>query len=232
MPASSGRGTAQYTSVHQVVSTPVQTAGRNPQPPAGSALLGSQARDVDVSASSFRNLLIGGGSTGLLTVLCAAALVDQGSGLWLWVWQIFFAALFLWFLAGSRGALASRGFLIDRSGLYVRSRGEVIGVSWDEISAVGVGDQPWIHNRRPTNPERQQAIEFFPADGAFPDRHPELDRWLIEEPPPRQGLPTIRYRFHIPPLSGVPKAIERAMEPIAPRKWLGHYKREPLPPRV
>lgn len=232
IPAAPRAGTAQYTSTHRVAGP----AGRNPRdngspsPPAGSALLGSQARDVDVSASSFRNFLVGGGLSGLLTVLCAAAMVNNGSSIMMWIWQLVFGIVFLWFLSGSRGMLASRGFLLDRSGFYMRTRGEVFGVEWSEIMAIGVGNLPWIEHRRPVNPERRQALEFFPSDGAFPDRHPELDRWLVEEPAPMPGLPSIRYRFHLPPLSRLSRSVEHAVQTAEPRKWVGHYRRATPPP--
>src|SRR5437763_12810154 len=47
--------------------------------------LGPDAQDVDVSAASFRLLLIGGGISGFLTVLCAASLVDKGSSASTWL---------------------------------------------------------------------------------------------------------------------------------------------------
>jgi hypothetical protein len=190
------------------------------------ALLDPRARDVDVSSSSFRNLLIGGGFSGLGTILCAADISQRGGGLWTWFWQLAFAVVFLWFVTASRGILSGRGFLVDRSGLYMRTRGEVFGVSWDEISAAGVSTQPWIHQRRLAHPGRRCAFEFFPADRGFSARHPELERWLIDDRPPRPGLPTTRYRFFLPPLSRIPKQLEESVRTMAPRVWVGKYRRE------
>ncbi len=198
--------------------------------PIGATGLGTQARDVDISVSSFRNLLVGGGITGFGTVLCAAALATQGSGVWLWVWQLLFGMAFCWFLAASPGALSSRGVLFDHTGLYVRDRGDVVGVGWDEIHGVGVGTLPWIKQGRLANPQRKQAFELYPSDPMFPTRHPHLERWRVHEPPPMHGLPGVRYRFHLPPLSGLPRRLQRAVQSVAPRKWIGRYHREPLPP--
>ncbi|WP_188985420.1 hypothetical protein [Saccharopolyspora thermophila] len=219
------RDTARYTS-----GPPPEPATRV-QPGVGHrpVLLSADAHDVDVSASSFRMLLVGGGISGLLTVLMAAALVNSGSSVGLWIGQLVFSVLFLWFITASRGMLSSRGFLIDRSGFYARTRGEVFGVAWDEIKAVGVGTLPWIQNSRPVAPERRQALEFYPADPGFAARHPELDRWLVAEPPSMPGLPGERYRFHLPPFSRLPRNLEAAVQAVAPQKWVGQYKRR-LPP--
>lgn len=214
------------------VSGPATRAfGRGQDAPAAT-LLGADARDVDVSAAAFRNLLVGGGVSGFLTILCAAALVDNGGSVWLWLWQLLFGVLFLWFLSAARGALSSRGFLLDHSGLYARTRGEVYGVSWDEIGAVGIGSLPPVQQKRPVHPDRRRALEFYPADSAFAARHPELERWRVEEPAPMPGLPGVRYRFHLPPLSRLPRQLERAVQHAAPRKWVGQYRRHlPQQPR-
>lgn len=75
-------------------------------------------------------------------------------------------------------------------------------------------------------------MELYPADPRFPERHPEFDRWLIEEPAPVPGLPGLRYRFHLPPMTRVPRRIEHAVQTVAPRKWVGRYGRQlPAPPR-
>lgn len=190
------------------------------------------ARDIDVSASSFRNLLVGGGITGLGTFLCAAGIAESGGGLWLWFWQLVFAAGFLWFVHASRGMFSGRGFMVDRNGLYVRTKGEIYGVSWEEISAAGVGSLPWIQHRRPVHPGRRQAFELYPADQGFAARHPEFQRWLVDDRPPIRGLPVTRYRFYLPPLSRLPRQLETAVQEMAPRKWVGHYRRElPKPQR-
>ncbi|MEV4644049.1 hypothetical protein [Saccharopolyspora sp. NPDC049426] len=221
------RGTARYTSGRQ--------AAEPHPPPAGApapTMLGADAHDIDVSSASFRSLLIGGGISGLGTVLIAAALVNNGSTAGMWFWQLVFGVAFLWFVMGSRGMLRGRGFLIDRSGFYARTMGEVVGVDWREIKAVGIGALPWIENKRPVNPERRRALEIYPADAGFMDRHPELDRWLVEEPPTVQGLPPDRYRFHLPPFSRLPKDLEAAVKDIAPQKWVGQYRRHlPRPPQ-
>ncbi|MBA8825228.1 hypothetical protein FHX42_002579 [Saccharopolyspora lacisalsi] len=201
------------------------TATRDSAPPGGPSILGRDARDIDISATAFRNLIIGGGISGFLTVVCAAALSGSGSGFWLWLWQLLFGVIFLWFLISSRGVLSSRGFLVDRGGLYARTRGEVFGITWREIGAVGVGSLPWIQNKRPTHPERRQALEIYPADADFPERHPELERWRVEETAPMPGLPGVRYRFHLPPLSRLPHRMEQAVQSVAPRKWVGQYRR-------
>ncbi|MBB5155346.1 hypothetical protein [Saccharopolyspora phatthalungensis] len=222
------RGTARYASGQAGSPDPATRV----QPGGGHrpTLLGADAHDVDVSASSFKALLIGGGVSGLLTVLVAAALVNSGSSVFMWIWQLVFGVLFLWFITASRGMLNSRGFLIDRSGFYARTRGEVFGVSWDEIKAVGIGTLPWIQHRRPVAPERRQALELYPADPGFPTRHPELERWRVEESPSMPGLPGERYRFHLPPFSRLPKELEGAVQTVAPQKWVGHYKRHLPPP--
>jgi hypothetical protein len=184
------------------------------------------ARDIDVSASSFRNLLVGGGITALGTVLCAASIAEGGGGPWVWFWQLVFAGGFLWFVSGSRGIFSGRGFMVDRKGLYVRTRGEVFGAPWEEISAAGIGSLPWIQHRRPVHPGRRRAFEFYPADHGFGARHPEFQRWLVEERPPIRGLPATRYRFFLPPLSRLPRALQTSVQEVAPRKWVGHYRRE------
>ncbi|WP_093146778.1 hypothetical protein [Saccharopolyspora antimicrobica] len=219
-----GRGTARYTSERpemQEPATRVQLgAGHRP------VVLGAEAQDVDVSASSFRTLLIGGGISGLFTVLIAATLVNKGSSVGLWIWQLVFGVIFLWFINGSRGMFSGRGFLLDRSGFYVRTYGQVFGVPWDEIKAAGIGALPWIENRRPVSPERRKALEIYPADPGFAARHPELERWRVTEPASMPGMPGERYRFHLPPFSRVPKTLEAAVQDIAPQKWVGHYRRQ------
>jgi hypothetical protein len=213
-------GTAKYPE------PPPAARSGGEHPPHGATLLGAQAQDVDVSANSFRNLLVGGGISGFLTVLCAASLVNQGGGVGLWIWQLVFGVIFLWFVGASRGMLSSRGFLLDRSGFYARTRGEVVGVAWGEIKAVGVGSLPWIQHNRPVHPERRQALEIYPADPGFDARHPELERWRIDEPASMPGLPGVRYRFHLPPFSRLPRQLEHAVQMVAAQKWVGHYKRE------
>ncbi|CAM05408.1 hypothetical protein A8924_6583 [Saccharopolyspora erythraea NRRL 2338] len=225
------RGTARYTSEQSARGEDRTVRAQPPHsaPPPGRAVpvvLGADAQDVDVSASSFRTLLIGGGISGLLTVLCAATLANKGSTVGMWIWQLVFGVIFLWFATSSRGMLSSRGFLFDRGGFYARTRGEVVGVSWDEIAAVGVGTLPWIQHNRPVPPDRRVALEFYPADAGFAARHPEFDRWRIEEPPSMPGLPGERYRFHLPPFSKLARSVEHAVQTVAPRKWVGHYKRE------
>ncbi|TWG09090.1 hypothetical protein [Saccharopolyspora dendranthemae] len=219
------RGTARYTG-----GRPAAEPHRPLAAAPGPALLGADARDVDVSAASFRTLLIGGGISGLGTVLIAATLANNGSTPGMWFWQLVFGVAFLWFLMGSRGTLRGRGFLIDRSGFYARTTGEVVGVDWREIKAVGIGTLPWIENKRPVNPERRRALEIYPADAGFVERHPELERWWVEEPPTVQGLPPDRYRFHLPPFSSLPKELESAIKDIAPQKWVGQYRRHLPPP--
>lgn len=219
------RSTARYTSQGQAG---YPAAAPGPQP----TLLGADARDVDVSAAGFRSLLIGGGISGLGTVLAAASLANNGSSVGMWIWQLIFAGAFIWFVLGSRGMLRGRGFLIDRSGFYARTMGEVYGVDWSEIKAVGIGTLPWIQDRKLVNPERRRALEIYPADPGFAERHPEMERWWIEERPTVQGLPPDRYRFHLPPFSRLPKELERAIRDIAPQKWIGTYRRElPRPPQ-
>ncbi|MHA6805435.1 hypothetical protein [Salinifilum ghardaiensis] len=217
-------GTRRYTAGHDQ-SPPAPAA----QPPRAS-LLSPQACDVDVSSSSFRLLLVGGGTSGLLTVLCAAALAFDGHSAGVWIWQLVFGIVFVWFVISARGMLNSRGFLLDHSGLYVRTRGEVFGVPWQEISAVGVGALPWVENRRPVHPERRVALEFYPTDPGFAERHPDWERWRVVEPPSVSGTPGERYRFHLPPFSRVPKQLERAVRGIAPRTWIGQYRRHLPPP--
>jgi hypothetical protein len=208
--------------------TRVYSVPPRPQQPqaSGATLLGAQAQDVDVSASSFRNLLVGGGISGFFTILSAASLEYRGSSVQAWFWQLLFGVIFLWFLSASRGMMSSRGFLFDRSGFYVRTRGEVFGVAWGEISAIGIGTVPWIQHRRPVHPGQRQALELYPADPGFPGRHPEFERWLINEPAPMSGLPTVRYRFHLPPFTRLPRHLEDAVQAVASRKWVGQYKRE------
>ncbi|MDR7301103.1 hypothetical protein [Haloactinomyces albus] len=226
------RATAQYPEQRPHASGPAtKTYAKDQDVPAAPApMLGVEARDVDVSAAAFRNLLVGGGISGFLTVLCAAALSGSGGSVWLWIWQIVFGAIFLWFLASAKGTLSSRGFLLDRGALYARTRGEVFGVPWDEIVAAGVGSLPPIQQKRMVPPDRRRAFEFYPADSAFVHRHPEFERWRVEEPAPMPGLPGIRYRFHLPPLSRLPRHLEHAVQDVAPQKWIGHYRRE-LPPQ-
>ncbi|KAA5832711.1 hypothetical protein ABT337_12910 [Saccharopolyspora hirsuta] len=219
-----GRTTARYTSERAAVQEPATRV--QPGPGHRPTVLGADARDVDVSASSFKALLIGGGISGLCTVLIAATLVNQGSSVGLWIWQLVFGVIFVWFIAGSRGVLNGRGFLIDRSGFYARTSGEVFGVAWDEIKAVGIGTLPWIQHRRPVAPERRQALEFYPADPGFAARHPELERWRVTEPASMPGMPGERYRFHLPPFSRLPKTLEAAVQDVAPQKWVGHYRRQ------
>lgn len=222
-------GTSRLTT--QRVESPEPRTRVDPAPQQQSSQVGltSSARDVDVSAVAFRTLLIGGGTTGLLTVLCAATLVNKGSSVGMWVWQLVFGVLFLWFLNVSRGMLNGRGFVFDRSGFYPRTRGEVFAVPWNEITAVGVGSLPWVDQRRPVAPERRHALEFYPADPGFAERHPELERWRIEEPAPMRGLPGERYRFHFPPFSRLPKRFESVVQQFAPQQWVGAYRRK-LPP--
>lgn len=208
-------------------------AGRAPgsSERSGRAMLAADARDVDVSAASFRNLVVGGGVSGFVTVLCAAALVDSAGSAWLWLWQLISGVAFLWFVSSARGSMSSRGFLIDRTAFYARTRGEVFGIPWSEIGAAGIGARPLVENRRPVHPERRRALELYPADPAFPARHPELERWRVEEPAPISGLPGVRYRFHLPPLSRLPHRLEEAVTASAGRKWVGHYRRHlPQPP--
>ncbi|MBQ6644115.1 MAG: hypothetical protein IJH84_24215 [Saccharopolyspora sp.] len=209
--------------------TRVYGRDERPQEPAAPIGLGPEARDVDVSAGTFRMLLLGGGVSGFLTVLCAATLVNRGNTVGMWIWQLVFGVVFLWFAFSASGMLNSRGFLVDRSGFYARTRGEVFGVPWKEISAIGIGRLPWIEQNRPVHPERRVALEFYPADAGFSSRHPELERWLVEEPPSVADTPGVRYRFHLPPFSRVPRAVEQAVQTSAPRKWIGHYRRH-LPP--
>lgn len=43
-------------------------------------------------------------------------------------------------------------------------------------------------------------------------------------------LPYERYRFYLPPISRLPKALEAAVQEVADRKWIGQYRRElPVP---
>jgi hypothetical protein len=193
-------------------------------------MLSPDAQDVDVSAGSFRNLLLGGGISGFFTVLFAAGLVDNPSGAGLWLGQIVAVMLFALFVRSAGGMLRSRGFLFDRSAFYARTQGEVFGVAWEEISAVGVGSLPWVQYRKPVSPERRHAVELYPADPGFPRRHPELERFLVEEPAPMPGLADIRYRFHLPPMTRVPRRVEHAVQTVAPRKWIGRYRRQLPPP--
>ena len=196
----------------------------------GSGLLSPDAQDVDVSAGNFRNLLAGGGLSGFCTVLFAAGLVSNPSSPGLWLGQIVFVMLFAYFARSASGMLRSRGFLFDQGGFYARTCGEVFGVTWGEISAVGIGSLPWVQDKRPVSPERRHAMELYPADPGFPDRHPELERFLVQEPAPMPGLADLRYRFHLPPMTRVPRRIEHAVQTVAPRKWIGRYGRQ-LPPR-
>ncbi|KEI43076.1 hypothetical protein [Saccharopolyspora rectivirgula] len=218
------RGTARLTAPGERIPEAARGGRRRP------VLLGPGARDVDVSASSFRTFLLGGGISGLVAVLCAANLAYQGNSVGAWLLQLVSAVVFGYFLVGSRGMLNSRGFLFDRSGFYARTKGEVFGVAWDEIAAVGVSTLSFLQARRVVSPERRVALEFFPADPGFAERHPELDRWLVEEPPPMPDLPYERYRFYLPPISRLPKALEAAVQEVAGRKWIGQYRRElPVP---
>lgn len=201
------------------------------RPPATHAVgLGPEARDIDVSAESFRLLVIGGGSSGLVTVMCAASLAHNGNSLSTWLWQLVSGVVFLWFATSAKGMLRSRGFLVDRYGFYARTQGEIFGVSWSEISAIGIGSLPWVQGRRPVHPLRRQAIEFYAADPGFVSRHPELERWRVDEPATVPGLPNFRYRFFLPPLSRVPRQMERAVTELTGRKWIGRYRRA-LPAR-
>jgi len=203
-----------------------------PEPAPGgrtAGMLSPDAQDVDVSAGSFRNLLVGGGLSGFFTVLFAAGLVNNPSSPGLWLGQIVSVMVFALFVRSAGGMLRSRGFLFDRGAFYARTRGEVFGVPWEEIAAVGIGSLPWQQHRRPTSPERRHAMELYPADPGFPGRHPELERFLVEEPAPMPGLADIRYRFHLPPMTRVPRRVEHAVQTVAPRKWIGRYGRQ-LPP--
>ncbi|GAB3544134.1 hypothetical protein J2S53_004381 [Actinopolyspora lacussalsi] len=195
-------------------------------------LLGEHARDIDVSAAAFRNLAVGGGISGFLTVLCAAALADSPGGVWLWIWQLVFGVCFVWFITSAKGSLSGRGFLVDQRGICPRTSGEVFAVPWDEVAAAGIGSLRPIENRRLVHPGRRRCLELFPADSAFPGRHPELERWRVEEPPPMQGLPSVRYRFHLPVLSRLPKRLEQAVQAAAPRVWVGNYRRRPPTPET
>ena len=139
--------------------------------------------------------------------------------------------VFLWFLVSARGMLSSRGFLFDRGGFYARTRGEVFGVPWSEISAVGVGTLPPVQHRRPIVPDQRHALEISPSDPGFAARHPQLERWRVEEQPSMPGLPGERYRFHLPPVGRLPKTLESAVQSVAPSKWVGHYRRQLPPPQ-
>ncbi|QGK71147.1 hypothetical protein GIY23_17930 [Allosaccharopolyspora coralli] len=223
--ATTPRRTSPYAEQQTRAYSPPSPPQQQPQ----RTMISSEARDVDVSAASFRNLLVGGGLSGFGVVVCAAVLVD-GGGPWLWVAQLLTFVVFLYFVASSRGVLSSRGFLFDGSGFYARTRGEVCGVAWSEISAVGIGTLPMIEHKRPVHPERRRALEVYPADPGFGERHPELDRWLVEDRPPMQGLPGVRYRFHLPPMNRMPRDLERAVQAFASRKWVGQYRRHTPPP--
>lgn len=225
-----GRGTAPYAAEQQTVrrepTTRVQPGGGH-RP----TTLSADAWDVDVSAVAFKVLLVGGGISGFLTVLFAATLAYQGGGVGTWFWQLLCGVVFLWFVVSARGMLSSRGFLFDRGGFYARTRGEVFGVPWSEISAVGVGTLPPVQHRRPIVPDQRHALEIYPADPGFAARHPELERWRVEEQPSMPGLPGERYRFHLPPVGRLPKTLESAVQSVAPSKWVGHYRRQLPPPQ-
>lgn len=217
------RGTAHYPEQEQATRA-LTPEGRSGAP--GRTALSEQTRDVDVSASSFRMLLFGGGISGFFTVVCAAIIANKGSSPGMWFWQLVSGVVFLWFVTAARGMFSSRGFLVDSSGFYARTRGEVVGVPWKEVQALGIGTLPWIQHKRPVNPQRRKALELFPSDAGFAARHPELDRWRVDEPAPMQGLPHIRYRFHLPPFTRLPRALEEAVRSVEAAKWIGHYQRE------
>ncbi|GAA4886498.1 hypothetical protein GCM10023222_51890 [Saccharopolyspora cebuensis] len=216
------QGTARYTSDHAAQPTRAPAGPSQPVP----TVLSADAQDVDVSASSFRLMLIGGGLSGLVAVLCAAVIAAGRAGVGVWIAQLVSGILFIGFLLSARGMLNSRGFLFDRNGFYARTKGEVFGVAWDEISAIGIGTLPWIQHGRPVHPERRQALEFYPADPGFAARHPEWERWRVQERPSMPGLPGERYRFHLPPFSRLSRSLEGAVQTVAPRKWVGQYRRE------
>ncbi|GAB3276670.1 hypothetical protein GCM10027563_04030 [Parasphingorhabdus pacifica] len=176
-------------------------------------------------------LLIGGGISGFATVVCAAIIASKGNSPGMWFWQLVSAVVFFWFVTAARGMFASRGFLVDNTAFYARTKGEVVGVPWNEIHAMGIGTLPWIQHKRPVNPQRRQALELYPADPGFAARHPEFDRWRIEQAAPMQGLPHVRYRFHLPPFTRLPRALEGAVRSVAANKWIGNYRRE-LPESV
>ncbi|WP_019855185.1 hypothetical protein [Actinopolyspora mortivallis] len=229
-PDDTGTVPQRTTSRRSDAPPPTRVASKAAQWSESAPLLGEHARDVDVSGAAFRNLVIGGGTSGFLTVLCAAALAGSGNGFWLWCWQIVFGVVFLWFLASAKGAMSGRGFLVDNRGIYPRTSGEVFAVPWSEITAVGVGSLRPVENRKLVPPERRRALEIFPADPGFAARYPELDRWRVEESPPMQGLPGVRYRFHLPALNRLPKRLEKAVQEAAPRVWVGQYRRKPPAP--
>src|SRR5690606_41497356 len=162
--------------------------GRIPEAARGgrrrTVLLGPGARDVDVRASSFRTFLLGGGISGLVAVLCAANLAYQGNSVGAWLLQLVSAVVFGYFLVGSRGMLNSRGFLFDRSGFYARTKGEVFGVGWDEIAAVGVSTLSCLPARPGASPGRRVALEFWAGRPGLAEGAPERDRWGGREASP------------------------------------------------
>ncbi|WP_156051717.1 hypothetical protein [Allokutzneria albata] len=184
------------------------------------------AVDLDFGVSGARWLMLGGGISGFLAVVCAAILTDGETHPWIWLWQIVSGAAFLWFVGSARASLRGRGLIVDRRALWWRAEGTLHAVPWQEIGAVGISSRPLLDRASVVRPDQRIGLEVFPADPAFPARYPQLDQWRVDEPPPREGLPATRYRFPLPPAGRLPGKVEDAVQDVAANAWVGRYRIE------
>jgi hypothetical protein len=205
---------------------------------------------VNLRVASVGSLLITVLAFGALTaggVYAAADAEDTSTR----VLGIVFAVLFsipLWMVVMllAKGILQSNGIAFDSRGVHYW-RGDSAGlVAWEDITAVGIGyEQPPHLPKVPTSIDgaikdfladkikdtvrlkdlRKIALEIYPETEEVASQHPDLTRYWRTYPAQFEGLLPVRWRLPLPPLTGVARAISRALQTYQPQRSIGWFKR-------
>jgi hypothetical protein len=202
--------------------------------------LGAGVVKVDIGRGSLIAVLI---SVPLLTLLSGACVyaaldaADRGTAVIGYCFAAFFAAPVLIALVRLSRLLRPRGLAFDGRGVHYWEGSSWTLVAWEDIAGIGIGyEEPpeFTARERLANElldqlklERRRAIavEIFPADPKSIERQPALARFRREQQAPAANLPSVRWRFPLPPAPGLTAKVGQGVETFQPARWLGWFAR-------
>jgi hypothetical protein len=146
--------------------------------------------------------------------------------------------------------LSPRYVVFDATGLHIQHGREQVTVPWPDVVALGIGYEQ-AEAERPKTPtsvdglkelitgyltdkvseplqvsdKRRIALEIYPVRLDAVHQFPKLAQYWIALPPPVEGVPSVGWRFPLPPVVSIAEEIDRGAHAFQPDRRLGWYPR-------
>lgn len=206
-----------------------------------------EAHRLDVGRTNLIAIIVGLVLTVPLTWGCLTVVLDPSAGAARWIGGFFallFGGLSALFLVAMRGAVRSRGIVVDESGIWFWHGKTWDRLAWDRIGRAGVSfelppgapavtlegkAQEWatdaVMGALRMTKKRRTALEIEPVTPDGFDAVPRLLPYRRRDKKPTPGLPADRWYVPVVPGYHSWKGLMRAGERFGGEVWAGFFQR-------